>query len=211
MDSEKPKMLALTFDDGPSTGTMSEILELLDRYDARATFFVVGDRITPETAPVLRAAADGGHEIGNHSRSHGHMPQLDRETMRSEVASVQQLVQEAAGIRPSLFRPPYLDVSPEMLRHIDMPMIGGTGNRDWEPAVSAEARFQTAVSQVEDGAIVLMHCFENNEATVLALKMLLPELKGQGYQLVTVSELFRRKQIPLEKGRVYTKAAVSAV
>lgn len=206
MDCEKRKMLALTFDDGPSTGTMGRILEILDRYGAKATFFAVGDRITVETAPLLRAAALGGHEIGNHSRSHGHMPQLDRVAMLSEVESVQKLVQETTGIRPALFRPPYLDVSPAMLRHIDMPMIGGAGNQDWEPAVSAEERFRRAASQLEDGAILLMHCFEGNEGTVQVLEMLLPVLQQRGYQVVTVSRLFSEKGISLNRGVLYHSA-----
>ena len=206
MDCEKHKLLALTFDDGPSVGTMCTILEILDRYNARATFFVVGDKITVETAPILRAAALGGHEIGNHSHSHEHMPQQDRDTMLSEVESVQKLVQEAAGIRPVLFRPPYLDVSPDMLRHIDMPMIGGVGNQDWEPDVCAEERFRRAASQLEDGAILLMHCYEGNEATVQALQMLLPVLQQRGYQAVTVSRLFSEKGITLSKGVLYHSA-----
>lgn len=206
MDCEKQKMLALTFDDGPSAGTMGRILEVLNQYNAKATFFAVGDRITPETAPVLRAAVLGGHEIGNHSHSHGHMPQLDRDTMLSEVESVQKLVQETTGIRPALFRPPYLDVSPAMLRHIDMPMIGGEGNQDWEPAVSAEERFRRAVSQLEDGAILLMHCYEGNEATVQAVQMLLPVLRQRGYQAVTVSRLFSEKGICLNRGVLYHSA-----
>lgn len=206
MDCEKQKMLALTFDDGPSTGTMAKILETLDLYEAKATFFVVGDNITAETIPVLRAAAEQGHEIGNHSRSHQHMSRLDRETVLSEVTAVQNLVQEITGIRPSLFRPPYLDVSPAMLRTIDMPFIGGAGNQDWEPAVSAEERFQTAASQLEDGAILLMHCFENNNATVQALQMLLPVLMQQGYRAVTVSRLFSEKGISLSKGVLFHSA-----
>lgn len=206
MDCERQKKLALTFDDGPSAETMWRILEILDRYDAKATFFVVGDKITADTAPVLRAAVLGGHEIGNHSRSHGHMPQLDNDAMLSEVESVQKLVWETAGIRPVLFRPPYLDVSPAMLRHIDMPMIGGAGNQDWEPEVSPEERFRRAISQLEDGAILLMHCYEGNEATVQAVQMLMPVLQQRGYQTVTVSRLFSEKKISLKRGVLYHSA-----
>ena len=108
-------------------------------------------------------------------------------------------------MKPSLFRPPYLDVSEEMLRIIPMPFIGGSGNNDWDPDCSVEERVALALRSAQDGAILLMHCFEGNEAAVEAVGRILPELKRQGYRLVTVSRLFEEKGVVPQNGVLYHK------
>lgn len=207
MNKVSGKTLALTFDDGPNNNVMVQIIELLNRYDTKATFFVVGSSITDESAPVLRFAAEQGFEIGNHSERHLHMPELSREDIVREIASVQERVEGITGRQPVLFRPPYIDVDERMLETIRMPFIAGSGNNDWNPACTVAQRVELALRDADDGAILLMHCFEGNEATVEALRIILPELKRQGYRMVTVSQLFEEKQIPLENGVLYRKAA----
>lgn len=206
MNNSSGKMLALTFDDGPNDNVMVQIIELLNRYDAKATFFVVGDRITDASIPVLRSAVSQGFEIGNHSQNHLHMPGMGKAQIVQEIKSVQERVERVTGIQPVLFRPPYIDVDERMLETIDMPFIAGSGNNDWDPNCTVEQRVDQALRDADDGAILLMHCFEGNEATVEALRILLPELKQQGYEIVTVSQLFARKEIPLEKGVMYNEA-----
>lgn len=202
-----PKSLALTFDDGPDAGMMPAVMELLNRYDAKATFFVLGSKINEQTAPVLRSAAEQGFEIGNHSENHLHMPSLMPEQMLWEVEQVQRKVEQETGRRPSLFRPPYLDVSGQMLSLIPMPFIFGFSNRDWDCGCTVEQRISQALKDSRDGAVLLMHCFEGNEPTLEALEYLLPELKRRGYRITTVSDLFRDKGIPLERGKIYEQAA----
>lgn len=206
MSNVSEKVLALTFDDGPNNTVMARIIELLNQYDAKATFFVVGSNITDVSAPVLRSAVEQGFEIGNHSERHLHMPQLSKEQIAQEIASVQERVEGITGRQPVLFRPPYIDVDAAMLETIPMPFITGSGNNDWDPACTVARRVELALRDADDGAILLMHCFEGNEATVEALRVILPELKRQGYRMVTVSRLFEEKQIPLENGVVYGKA-----
>lgn len=210
MCNTQQKMLALTFDDGPNDTTMVQILALLNRYDARATFFVVGEQITAASAPVMAAAARRGHEIGNHAYSHAHMSRMSRTEILREVSSVQDQVARITGTAPVLFRPPYLDVDARMGEWIEMPFIGGCSNRDWEPACTVQQRLQQALADSRDGAILLMHCFRGNDATVRALALLLPELVRQGYRLVTVSQLFAARGIALEKGRMYHSAGAGA-
>lgn len=202
MKDEKRKLLALTFDDGPNDTTMVEILHLLKQYGAAATFFVEGNKITDRSIPALKQAVAQGCEIGNHSRSHLHMSSLPETEIAEEVAFVQLAVEKATGERPVLFRPPYIDVSEQMCRTIDMPFISGAGNYDWDAECSVARRISLAMESVCDGAILLMHCFEGNDATVEALKTILPAI-AEDYRMVTVSELFSLKEIPLEKGHMY--------
>lgn len=206
MDTTHQKLLALSFDDGPNDTTMIQIMDLLKQHQANATFFVVGNHITARSAPVLKLAAEQGFEIGNHSRSHLHMSGIGREEVLQEVRSVQMQVEQAIGMRPSLFRPPYLDYDEQMLERIPMPFIAGTANYDWEPDCTVDRRVSLAMDAAEDGAILLMHCFEGNDATVQALHILLPALKQLGYRIVSVSELFARKGITLKAGSVYQNA-----
>lgn len=203
METNHGKFLALTFDDGPSTGTMTHILKLLESYHAYATFFVVGENITDETISLLHTAVSQGHEIGNHTQSHLHMSTLGKEDLLYEITSVQHKVEQITGAAPQLFRPPYLDVSSEMQETIPMPFIGGYGNYDWDPQVSVEQRLQTALDHCKDGAILLMHCFEGNTLTEKTLELLLPILEQKGYQLVTVSQLFTQKRILPQNGVIY--------
>lgn len=197
------KLLALTFDDGPGCTVMPEIMKLMNAYGASATFFVVGENICPATAGILVQAAEQGFEIGNHSQSHLHMTKLSNEQIRQEVSQVQSTVSELTGEALVLFRPPYLDVDERLLAEIDMPFIGGHSNLDWDPACSISQRVTYALRDTYDGAILLMHCFEGNAATVEALKILLLEWIKGGFRLVTVSQLFSARGMKPENGVVY--------
>lgn len=200
------KLIALTFDDGPNTGTMMKIMELLEQIYGKATFFVVGNCITEESAQVLKYAVRNGFEIGNHSMNHLHMSGMCAEDITREIDSVQNMVEQATGKKPVLFRPPYIDVDEKLLAAVPMPFIAGSGNYDWDPGCTVEQRVALALEAVEDGAILLMHCFEGNEATVEALRIILPELQRQGFEMVTVSRLFEEKNTALENGVMYERA-----
>lgn len=203
---EKEKILALTFDDGPNDSTMPEVMAILNRYGAKATFFVIGSKVDNRTAPVLRMAVEQGFEIGNHSENHLHLPELNIPHMLQEVMQVQQRVGEATAACPTLFRPPYLDVNKEMLRLIPMPFIFGRSNNDWDPEVSSGERIERALRDARDGEILLMHCFEEDHTVTDVLEAVLPELNRQGYRITTVSELFKAKGIPLKPGKIYMSA-----
>lgn len=209
MDTSRQKLLALTFDDGPNTTTMVQIMDLLDQFNAKATFFVVGNMISAHTVPVLKNAAARGFEIGNHGMNHLHMSNLTAQEILTEVQSLQEILERDAGIRPTLFRPPYLDVDDRMRQIIDMPFISGAGNYDWDPLCTVSQRVKLALEAVESGAVLLMHCFAGNDATVEALRIILPEIQRRGYRMVTVSELFRMQKIPLQNGILYDKARFS--
>ena len=203
MDNNKP-LAALTFDDGPNIFTTRQVTEKLAQYGVTASFFLVGDNITEESAAVARGALEQGCEINNHSRTHSAMPQLTPEEMKAEIAYTNERIKSMIGAEPRFFRPPYIAVSGEMFDNIDMPFIAGIGAEDWLDEVSAEQRAERVLSDVRDGSIILLHDMTGNYRTVNALDIIIPELISRGYKLVTVSELFRRAGVEPVRGRVYS-------
>ena len=188
-------LIALTFDDGPNTTITMQILDLLEQYHLKASFFLIGNHISDATVPVILRARQLGCEINNHSVSHPDMSVLDREGILAEVTPVTERITSLLGEPPRFFRPPFISTSELMYETIDLPFICGIGCEDWVPDVSAEARISMLQEHVCDGAILLLHDFEGNQNTVAALQTLLPEWLEAGYEFVTVSELFRKKGV----------------
>lgn len=199
-EAEKPaptetKYIALTFDDGPNTTTTNQILDLLEEYNAKATFFLIGNNINDESAKSVKRAFDMGCEIANHSKSHSYMDKLTADEIKAEVQYVSDKIFEITGQREKYFRPPYIAVNDLMFNTIDLTFINGTGCNDWDAKVTAEKRFLIMKMRAKDGAIFLLHDAEGNDNTVEMLKNLIPYLQGEGYQLVTLSELFEAKGV----------------
>ena len=189
---EPVKYLALAFDDGPNLTTESKMLDVLAKHKVPATFFVIGNNITDETAENMKRAIRQGCEIGNHSFTHPMMTMMDEAQVKEEIETTSALIEKITGARPTLFRPPYINVKPEMYDWIDLIFICGKGCQDWEATVDKEFRREGIISNAEPGAIYLLHDFDGNEATVEALDEAIPVLKEQGYVFVTVSELFKK-------------------
>ncbi|MBQ7358485.1 MAG: polysaccharide deacetylase family protein [Lachnospiraceae bacterium] len=198
-EEEMPeKFVALTFDDGPNTTIMVEILDILAEEDVKATFYLIGNNITFVTEDVVKRAYDEGHELGNHSQSHLQMDKMDEETLKQEIELVQKKVESLVGERPATFRPPYIAISQLMHDTIDLPFIVGVDSRDWDPTVTAQERYNNVIGGAQDGAIFLMHCFPGNTETVKILPAIIKELKAQGYGFATVSELFEMQGVTYE-------------
>jgi peptidoglycan/xylan/chitin deacetylase (PgdA/CDA1 family) len=191
---EPAKYLALAFDDGPNLTTESAMLDVLEKYDIPATFFVIGSNINDETAENMKRAVKMGCEIGNHSFTHSQMSRMDEAQVKEEIEATSDMIEKIVGKRPVVFRPPYINVKPEMYDWIDLTFICGKGCNDWVASVGKEARLQGILENAEPGAIYLLHDFEGNEATVEALDEAIPMLKDQGYTFVTVSQLFEKQK-----------------
>ena len=198
------KFIALSFDDGPSLTTM-QMLDVMEQYDARASFFIVGSRINEQSEASMHRAVEMGCEIENHSLTHCHLPQLSAEEQREEAARTTSLIEQYTGRTPQFFRAPYLDADETTHSVVPQPFIGGIGPSDWNKDVSVEQRIEGYMNMAEDGVIFLMHDFEGNGATAQALEVILPRLKEQGYGLVTVAELFAVKGVTPQKGIRYDK------
>ncbi len=203
---ESSKIIALTFDDGPNTTTTIATLDVLKKYDVRASFFLIGNNITEETIPVIKQEIALGHEIQNHSLTHSAMDAFDAQTIRDEIRETSEKITALTGIEPRFFRPPYIITSDLMYEAIDMPFICGVGVEDWVPEVSAAERARRVLEDAVDGTIVLLHDFPGNESTVEALEVIIPELKKRGFTFVTITELFEAKKEPIAKnpGKLYS-------
>lgn len=198
------KHIALTFDDGPNTETTPQVLEKLRKYGIPATFFLVGNNITPESAEVSRAAFEYGCELCGHSRTHSVMTELTAEQIRAETEFTDNKIKEITGAAPRFFRPPYIAVSDVMLDNIDKIFIAGIGAEDWLDEVTAEMRAEKILAQAENGSIILLHDMQGNSKTVAALDLIIPALLNGGYEFLTVSELFAAEGVEPKRGIIYS-------
>lgn len=196
IDPSKP-MIALTFDDGPNTTTTSQVLDKLELYGVPASFFLIGNNINAESAKVVKRAYEMGCEIDNHSKSHSYMNQMAAEEIIAEVQYVSDKVEEITGEPTKFFRPPYIATNADMYANIDMPFICGAGCNDWDNRVTVKERIENTINQVQDGTIILLHDAQGNMQTVEALDTIIPTLLEDGYQFVTVAELFEAKGIEI--------------
>lgn len=189
------KLVALTFDDGPSTTTTTQILDILDQYGVKATFFLIGNQINSSTQAILQRQANSGHELANHSYSHSDMTTMSWSEVQNEINQTNTLIQSYTGQTPKFFRPPYISVNSTMYSAINMVFIQGIMCNDWVDSTSASQRASTILSSVSDGSIVLLHDYQGNSKTVEALPTIIQGLKDQGYTFVTLSELFAAKGV----------------
>jgi len=184
------KYVALTFDDGPNTTTTPAVLDMLEKYDITASFFLIGTNINDGSAEVVKRAYDMGCEINNHSKSHPYMNEMTVDEIIEQFTYTDDLIYEITGERSKFFRPPYIAVSQDMLDNIDVPFISGIGCNDWDDKVTVERRHAMIMRQVKDGSIILLHDADGNSKTVEALDLIIPDMLEQGYKFVTMSELF---------------------
>lgn len=204
---EYGKVIALTFDDGPGGVSTKMILDTLEEYGARASFFLIGDNITEDSKEIIRREVELGCEVNNHSRTHSYMNKMTAEDIKAEMDYTDELIESVTGVTPRFFRPPYIAVNDTMFETIDKPFINGLGSDDWDDNVSAEQITERVLAQAEDGAIILLHDAQGNLRTPEAVAAIVPELQKQGYELVTVSELFHAKGVePQEDNILYSRA-----
>ena len=196
LDPSKPT-IAITFDDGPNATTTMEILDVLEKYQVRASFFLIGTNINDESAKSVKRAYDLGCDIENHSRTHSYMDKMTADEIKDEVAYVNDKVKEITGTTPKFFRPPYIAVNNTMYDNIDMTFISGYGCNDWEDRVTAEYRAKYLEKKAADGVIFLLHDAEGNSKTVEALDKAIPILLEKGFQFATISELFELKGVEI--------------
>lgn len=193
------KMIALTFDDGPNYNT-SKVIDVLNKYDIRATFFVLGSRAI-NNKDILKKMADSGMEIGNHTYNHLLLTKYDENKIRSEIEDTSEVIYSATKKRPKLLRPSYGSVNNKIKKVANMPIIiWDIDTLDWKYHNSKRITSRV-VNKVRDGDIILMH--DIYSASLNALSNIIPILQDNGYEFVTIDELFYYKEISLENGKVY--------
>lgn len=203
IDPTKP-MLALTYDDGPSAHATPRILAALEKYNSRATFFMVGKQ-AEKRMDVVKKMEELGCEVANHTYDHTLMTKVPPEELASQLARTNQVVSDACGVSPVLMRPcggARSEAGMNIVGAISMPaVLWSIDTLDWKTR-DAQTTIQTVLEQAKDGDIILMH--DLYETTADASEVLIPELVNRGFQLVTVSELasYRGGMLP---GHTYSR------
>lgn len=206
-DTEPDKCIALTFDDGPNTTTTNQVLDVLEQYNAKGTFFLIGRNINEESAASVKRAYEMGCEIGNHSQTHSNMGGMSAEEIQAEITYVEEWITSITGEGTKYFRAPFIDVSDTMYDTIDQIFICGIDPRDYMADITAQQRADFLLENAKDGVIVLMHDAAGNDQTVEALEIAIPLLIEQGYEFVTLSELFERQGETPNPNIMYTEVA----
>ncbi|MCA1020797.1 polysaccharide deacetylase family protein [Halobacillus litoralis] len=184
VETEK-KEVALTFDDGPHPKWTSEILTLLDEYDAKGSFFMIGKRVSyyPETA---RMVAEEGHEIGNHTWDHPRLARLSAEEVDEQILATQDVIKQAAGIETVGLRLPFGEEPPKAYKGDWNTVPWTLYSEEWreqEPEEIAE----DITSQAGNGSVILLH--ELQSQTPEVVEIVLERLTAEGFQFVSVSDL----------------------
>ncbi len=196
----RSKAVALTFDDGPSTVNTPKILKLLKKYNAHATFFVLGNRVE-KGADLIQQEIDLGCEIANHSWDHSNLSNMSMKKVNKQYDKTAKLIEKLTGYQVSLLRPPYGAISDKMRNKLKHPMIiWSIDTLDWKYR-NGKKEFKVVKKNVSDGDIILMHDIHAETSDGLAL--ILPWLIEQDYDILTVSELMERKGIDMKNGTVY--------
>ena len=200
---EKPKLVALTFDDGPSGRFTQALLEGLRERDAKATFLLCGYRIKlyPEVAQQI---FDEGHEIGYHGYSHDSMKGMSRLTIAQELIDTQALLPE--DCEPVFFRPPggfITDGVRQVAQARQLAILSWSVDpKDWATTETASVE-QSVLGSAQDGDIILLH--DMSMSSVRAAFGIVDTLQKQGFRFVTVSELARQREVRIHPGQTYYK------
>lgn len=183
--NSKEKRVALTFDDGPHPKVTTKILDILDQHEVKASFFMIGKRVSfyPDTAREVGAR---GHEIGNHTWNHPRLNRLGAAEIDQQISSTQTIIEQVTGQQSDLVRLPFGEPT-SVAYNGDLNAVPWTiyseAWRDQEPLTIV----QDILSQVEDGSIILLHDLENY--TVETVDLLLERLNSEGYQVVPAGDL----------------------
>lgn len=185
-DCSKVKCIAMTFDDGPAVAETATLLEHLAQYQARATFFVVGQNAAAHP-DLLRAEVEAGHEVGNHSWNHPDLTQLTAAEVTSQLERTSAAIKAATGQEPTLFRPPYGAINDAVKSATDLsPVLWDVDPEDWKYR-DAKRVAQTVIAQAGANEVILLH--DIHPTSVAAVPEILRTLTAQDYHFVTVSHL----------------------
>ncbi len=188
------KKIALTFDDGPHPRLTPKILEVLDKYSVKATFFVIGVNVK-NYPKQLEMILDSGHEIGNHTYSHNVLKSVPKTKIEKEIIDTELQINRIRSYDLMLLRPP-CGLYDEALEKIAQEkenkiVLWSLDTLDWAHA-STKVMAKKILKNVKDGDIILFHDYVSGEYnTPEALDIIIPILLEKGYEFVTVSELLQ--------------------
>ncbi|WP_270646525.1 polysaccharide deacetylase family protein [Paeniclostridium hominis] len=196
--NETKKTIALTFDDGPDQDFSPQILDILKKYNVKATFFMVGQKVgwNPK---IAKRASDEGHDIGNHTFSHINICKSTNEQIINEINKTQKIIKDVTGKEATLFRPPYRAINENLFNIIkskDMKVVlwSDLDTKDWSnPGVYNIIK--TIEENAKNGTIILLHDYNqirnNKSQTIQALEKVIPKMQSLGYEFVTISDMIK--------------------
>lgn len=195
------KMIALTFDDGPSSHT-DRLLDIFKKHGGKATFFVVGNLIDRRPQTLIRMR-DEGHQIASHSWDHRQLTKLDSQQITDQIMMTRAKVFDVTGVDPKVMRPPYGSCNnrvKEVGKELGVSFVNwSVDTLDWKTK-NANSIYNEIMRNKNNGAIIL--CHDLYGTTVSAMEKVIPKLIEEGYELVTVEELIAASG-GLEPGRLY--------
>jgi chitin deacetylase len=192
------KVVALTFDDGPTKQGTSDILAILDQHQVHATFFLIGAELEKDIEQGRRIVA-AGHELGNHSYSHERMLLVSPSFVRNEIETTDRLIKETGYQGEITFRPPYgkkLFTLPYYLSRTGRKTITWDVEPESYPEIAANSDkiVEHVLAKVQPGSIIILHVmYSSGNKSRAAVKGIIEGLKAQGYSFKTVSELIALK------------------
>lgn len=193
------KLLAFTFDDGPSDGPTNKLLDNLEKYNARVTFFVLGSRVNSYSSSLKRAY-EMGNTIGSHTYSHLNLFQLEDYDVMKEINNTNDAIEKVLGFRPKYLRAPYGNTNTHIKELSNMyTILWNVDTEDWKYK-DAEKIKDNIVNHAHDGAIILLHDIYN--ASVEGALLAMEELQDE-YAFVSLEEMIELKGITLDKSKSY--------
>ena len=180
------KKVALTFDDGPDPKVTTKVLATLEKYDAKATFFMLGSRVEyyPE---IAKDVTNAGHELGNHTWTHPDLTNASIKKINNEITRTSAIIEKVTGKKAVLFRPPYGAINKTVRQQTNLPVIlWDVDTLDWKHR-NAKQLLAHVKKSTRDGSIILMH--DIHQSTADGLDAVLDYLHSEGFTFVTVSEL----------------------
>ena len=202
VDPEK-KLIAFSFDDGPSRKNTEKILKALDKNNARATFFMLGQnaKYYPD---LVKKVEESGNEIAGHSWNHPLLTNLGKKGVKKQMSQMNEAIASVTGSDVGLLRPPYGSINRTVKNTVKDPLIlWSIDTLDWK-TLNADKTAAAILKQAKDGDIILMH--DIHAPTAEAVKKVLPKLEKKGFQVCTVSELLEARNITLHPGDVVVSA-----
>lgn len=194
------KLIAFTFDDGPSYIGTNKLLDNLDKYNARVTFFVLGSRVE-NYKDTLTKAYKMGNTIGNHTYSHSNLLKLDNYSVMDEIKKTNETIKNITGSEAIYLRPPYGNINSDIKNISNMyTILWDLDTEDWKNK-DKDRIADYIVSNAHDGAIVLLH--DLYETSVDGALLAMERLEKEGYAFVTIDEMIKIKDIQLDINKNY--------
>jgi len=197
---EPPKLVALTFDDGPRRSTTTDLLDGLAARGVPATFFLIGEQIPGNEDLIQRMEAEG-HQIGLHTYGHECLTALSPKDFAAQIDPIRQLLKDVLGRENFMLRPPYGMVDSGVRKRAGAPIIlWSIDPEDWNDKDTARVA-DHVVSRAQDGDIILLH--DIYPTSVEAALQIVDRLHAKGFLFVTVEELAQQRHVELAAGEVY--------